>query len=47
MGMWIGRPDLTIVSEMEGEATIPDLEYATLMSDANTKALEAEDDDSF
>ena len=47
MGMWVGRPDLTIASDLEGEATIPHLTYATLMSKEEIEAQEAEDDESF
>lgn len=40
-GVWIGRPTLTIVSEIEGKSTIPHLDYVTLMSDEEIKAVEA------
>ena len=47
MGMWVGRPDLAIASDLEGEATIPHLTYATLMSEKEIEAREAAKDESF
>jgi hypothetical protein len=42
LGFWVGRPNLTIVSNLEGKATIPNLQHAILLSEEEIKAMEAE-----
>ncbi len=42
MGLWVGRPSLTIVSDLEGESTVPGLSYATIRSEKEVDSIRAD-----